>query len=117
FYFLVISAFASNRDEALSRKTSRADFWDIDTIMDRAQLAQQQEQPLERPIKIGILSGQDLQQSKATNYTFQEVETDPETGEEKVTLSICTEDLPGTWLGITTNGDLVGLTNYRESKE
>ncbi|KAG0043349.1 hypothetical protein BGZ83_011521 [Gryganskiella cystojenkinii] len=37
--------------------------------------------------------------------------------QEKITLQLSTEDLPGTWLGITTKGDLVALTNYRETME
>lgn len=32
-------------------------------------------------------------------------------------LTLDTKDIPGTWLGMTTHGDFVALTNFRESQE
>ncbi|KAG0017396.1 hypothetical protein BGZ80_008320 [Entomortierella chlamydospora] len=125
-------AFASNRDESITRETSRADFWDVESILNRATNPTKvstntaQAEPGSLPgngnvdgsngDKIGILSGQDKQPAQTENYVFKETETTA-TGEEKVTLMLSTEDVPGTWLGITTHGDLVGLTNYRETAE
>ncbi|KAF9358724.1 hypothetical protein BGX26_001063 [Mortierella sp. AD094] len=123
-------AFASNRDESIVRKTSRADFWDVGTILDRAtdptKVTTYTAQAALGSLpgngngnggdKIGILSGQDKQPSQAENYVFQETDVTA-TGEEKIALTLSTEDVPGTWLGITTHGDLVALTNYRESME
>ncbi|KAF9571645.1 hypothetical protein EC968_000313 [Mortierella alpina] len=106
------AAFASNRDEFMDRDTSRADFWDLDTILKRA--TRPDTESTSSKSNIGVLSGQDLQPSAATNYIIQEVETTDD-GTEKVALTLSTEDLPGTWLGITTHGDLVALTNYRET--
>ncbi|KAF8938583.1 hypothetical protein EDD21DRAFT_440142 [Dissophora ornata] len=108
-------AFASNRDEFMGRETSRAEFWDLDSILKRAT---RPEHPLgsQSISNVGILSGQDLQPSNAANYIIQETETTA-TGEEKVALALSTKDVPGTWLGITTSGDLVALTNYRETME
>lgn len=63
---------------------------------------------------VGILSGQDTQPSKAINYIVKET-TFTRTGKEKETLSLSTKGIPGTWLGISTHGDLVALTNYREA--
>ncbi|KAF9931073.1 hypothetical protein BGZ67_005511 [Mortierella alpina] len=105
-------AFASNRDEFMARDTSRADFWDLDTILERATRPDTGSSTSKS--SIGVLSGQDLQPSAAINYTIQEVETTAD-GAEKVALTLSTQDLPGTWLGITTHGDLVALTNYRET--
>ncbi|KAF9277210.1 hypothetical protein BGZ68_009458 [Mortierella alpina] len=105
-------AFASNRDEFMARDTSRADFWDLDTILERA--TRPDTAPTTSKSNVGVLSGQDLQPSAAVNYIIQEVETTAD-GAEKVALTLSTEDLPGTWLGITTHGDLVALTNYRET--
>ncbi|CAO3566885.1 unnamed protein product [Mortierella alpina] len=96
----------------MARETSRADFWDLDTILERA--TRPDTAPTTSKSNIGVLSGQDLQPSAAVNYTIQEVESTAD-GTEKVALTLSTEDLPGTWLGITTHGDLVALTNYRET--
>ncbi|KAG0347716.1 1,3-beta-glucanosyltransferase [Podila humilis] len=124
-------AFASNRDEFLDRETSQADFWDIDSILFKAQSLRPDlfEETIKIAIsetgtpteveaphcRVGILSGQDLQFSNAINYTVTEITTDPATGKETTTLTLSTKDIPGTWLGITTHGDLVALTNYREA--
>ncbi|KFH69328.1 hypothetical protein MVEG_04142 [Podila verticillata NRRL 6337] len=129
-------AFASNRDESLDRDTARAAFWDVDSILLKAQAAQgDNDEHLDPPTSlpspssssplttfndhvahcnVGILSGQDTQPSMAINYIVKET-TLTRTGEEKETLSLSTEDIPGTWLGISTHGDLVALTNYREA--
>ncbi|KAG0036132.1 1,3-beta-glucanosyltransferase [Podila clonocystis] len=128
------SAFASNRDEFLDRNTARAEFWDVDSILHKAQGLQEDvhrdpHTSLPSPsstssintfsdhiahCNVGILSGQDTQPSTAINYIVKET-TKTHTGEEKETLSLSTENIPGTWLGITTHGDLVALTNYREA--
>ncbi|KAF9946534.1 hypothetical protein BGZ72_000244 [Mortierella alpina] len=105
-------AFASNRDEFMARDTSRADFWDLDAVLERA--TRPDTAPTTSKSSVGVLSGQDLQPSTAINYTIQEVETTAD-GTEKIALTLSTQDLPGTWLGITTHGDLVALTNYRET--
>ncbi|KAK3827867.1 MAG: hypothetical protein J3Q66DRAFT_382749 [Benniella sp.] len=111
-------AFASNRDEFLARETSRADFWDLQSILERTSYPDDADHNDTKPttITVGVLSGQDLQRSVATDYIIQETETTPK-GEEKVTLTLSTKDVPGTWLGMTTQGDLVALTNYRETQE
>ncbi|KAF9957366.1 hypothetical protein BGZ65_002108, partial [Modicella reniformis] len=122
-------AFASNRDEFLDRDTSRAEFWDLQSIIQRisrpdavtAEPADGFSNGLGNPrssssnnhTTVGVLSGQDLRLLKSTDYFIQETETTAD-GEEKVSLTVSTEDIPGTWLGITTHGDLVALTNYRE---
>ncbi|KAG0276062.1 hypothetical protein BGZ95_008053 [Linnemannia exigua] len=124
-------ALASNRDEFLGRETSRADFWDLDPVLTKAI---QQSQPLSsnnvpvpaltepHPSPVGVLTGQDLQPSQATNYTIQEVfsfsnqEEQQQQEEQQVGLVLDTKDIPGTWLGMTTHGDFVALTNFRESE-
>ncbi|KAF9193315.1 hypothetical protein BGZ50_007576 [Haplosporangium sp. Z 11] len=113
-------AFASNRDEILTRKTSQADFWDLDTVLKKAtrrgdDLLSTQPQS-STPSRVGVISGVDLQPSNAVNYIIQERETTA-SGEEKVTLTLSTKEVPGTWLGMTTHGDLVALTNYRETPD
>ncbi|KAF9434451.1 hypothetical protein BGZ76_007991 [Entomortierella beljakovae] len=115
-------AFASNRDEFMNRETSRADFWDIDSILGKAtrlNAPDKSNSTKNHPTtkcSVGILSGQDLQGSTAENYTIREVGYNA-LGEEHVTLTLSTKDVPGTWLGISTHGDLVALTNYREAEE
>ncbi|KAF9190934.1 hypothetical protein BGZ49_003589, partial [Haplosporangium sp. Z 27] len=117
-------AFASNRDEFMARGTSRAEFWDVESILDRATNPTQTDSNTTEShsdnnnigSKIGIISGQDLQPSQAENYLIQE-KAKTATGEERITLTIPTKDIPGTWLGITTYGDLVALTNYRETMD
>ncbi|KAF9132501.1 1,3-beta-glucanosyltransferase [Mortierella sp. 14UC] len=125
------NALASNRDELLARTTSRADFWDLDPILAKAI---QQSQPTtssdnapdptpvpvpapteSRPSLVGVLTGQDLQPSQATNYTIQELFSFSNQEQEQVALTLDTMDIPGTWLGMTTHGDFVALTNFRES--
>ncbi|KAI7817021.1 hypothetical protein BC939DRAFT_467155 [Gamsiella multidivaricata] len=117
-------AFASNRDEFMARKASRAAFWDLNSILKRASLPSESlagspEAPSfglqSNDTAVGILSGQDLQPSQAENYTIKETEMDAVTEEERITMTLLTNDVPGTWLGITTHGDLVALTNYRET--
>ncbi|KAG0204369.1 hypothetical protein BGX28_003689 [Mortierella sp. GBA30] len=107
----------------MARDTSRADFWDLDSILARVSPRSltttisstvNSQQPTKATV--GVLSGQDLQPSTAVNYTIQEFETTA-AGEERVALTLSTQDIPGTWLGITTHGDLIALTNYRESLE
>ncbi|KAG0372413.1 hypothetical protein BGX24_000279 [Mortierella sp. AD032] len=119
-------ALASNRDEFLGRETSRADFWDLDPVLAKAI---QQSQPFSspgnaapvpaptepHPSPVGILTGQDLQPSQATNYTIQEQLSFSNQEQEQVALILDTQDIPGTWLGMTTHGDFVALTNFRES--
>ncbi|KAF9106611.1 hypothetical protein BGX27_009096 [Mortierella sp. AM989] len=124
----MVIAFASNRDESMARGTSRADFWDVESILNRASGPSKPPGETARVDlgslsgndssgnTIGIISGQDLQPSQAENYIIQEIEN-TSTGGEKIALTLSTEDVPGTWLGITTHGDLVALTNYRESME
>ncbi|KAF9331316.1 hypothetical protein BG006_005818 [Podila minutissima] len=128
-------AFASNRDEFLDRETTRADFWDVDSILRKAQGLLEEDvhhdpsaslaSPRSTPsvntssehiahCNVGIISGQDTHPSKAINYIVKET-IKTYAGEGKETLSLSTEDIPGTWLGITTHGDLVALTNYREA--
>jgi len=118
----------------MARNTSRADFWDLDSIMQQANrvvtptTGATESGPsndcsdLASPIGVGIISGQDLQAATTKNYTMDEFEVTAVptlTGEpaKKVKLQLSTEKLPGTWLGISTQGDLVALTNYRESME
>ncbi|KAF9098780.1 hypothetical protein BGX29_007434 [Mortierella sp. GBA35] len=118
-------ALASNRDEFMARATSRADFWDLDPVLSLAinsssSTSTNANNPIPAPTTpspspVGVLTGQDLQPSQATNYTIQELYTDPVTGLETVALTLDTMDIPGTWLGMTTHGDFVGLTNFRES--
>ncbi|KAF9900881.1 hypothetical protein EC991_006765 [Linnemannia zychae] len=118
-------ALASNRDEFLARETSRADFWDLDPVLSKAI---QQSQPASGPTPVpvpaptepypslvGVLTGQDLQPSQATNYTIQELFSFSDQEQEQVALTLDTKDIPGTWLGMTTHGDFVALTNFRES--
>ncbi|KAF9302198.1 hypothetical protein BGZ74_005693 [Mortierella antarctica] len=128
-------AFASNRDELLDRETTRADFWDVDSILHKAQGLLEEDihhdppaslpSPTSTPsinissdhiarCNVSIISGQDTHPSKAINYVIKET-IKTHAGEGKETLSLSTEDIPGTWLGITTHGDLVALTNYREA--
>ncbi|KAI1302802.1 hypothetical protein EDD11_005560 [Mortierella claussenii] len=120
-------AFASNRDEFMARHTSQVDFWDLPRVLKGAtessgqESASSEEATANKIIfnnsnKVGVLSGQDLQPSLAENYAIQETEITAD-GLERVTLTLSTEHVPGTWLGITTEGDLVALTNYRESME
>ncbi|KAG0247581.1 hypothetical protein BG011_001267, partial [Mortierella polycephala] len=113
-------AFASNRDEILIRKTSQADFWDLDTVLKQATRASDDilstSPQSSTPSRVGVISGVDLQPSNAVNYIIQERET-AGSGEEKVTLTLSTKEVPGTWLGMTTHGDLVALTNYRETSD
>lgn len=129
------SAFASNRDEFLDRDTTRAEFWDVDSILHKAQGHQEEDVHLDPSTSfpspsstssinalndhiahcnVGILSGQDTQPSSAINYLIKE-STKTQAGEKREILSLSTKDIPGTWLGITTHGDLVALTNYREA--
>ncbi|KAF9340043.1 hypothetical protein BGZ91_003755 [Linnemannia elongata] len=128
-------ALASNRDEFMGRETSRADFWDLDPILSKAirqssssssdnSLPTPAEVPvpeptLQRPSPVGVLTGQDLQPSQATNYTIQELfslsSPSQNQEQEQLVLMLDTQDIPGTWLGMTTHGDFVALTNFRES--
>ncbi|KAG0226921.1 hypothetical protein BGX31_007142 [Mortierella sp. GBA43] len=114
--------FKFNRDEFLARETSRAEFWDLDSILQKANTANggstinSSSAASTTATTVGVLSGQDLQPSKAADYIIQETQKTT-SGEEKLVLELSTEDVPGTWLGITTQGDLVALTNYRETKE
>ncbi|KAF9149003.1 hypothetical protein BG015_009220 [Linnemannia schmuckeri] len=119
-------ALASNRDEFLARETSRADFWDLDPILYKAirqSSSSSDDIPTpvpapssQRPSPVGVLTGQDLQPSQAINYTIQEVFSfsNQEQEQEQVALTLNTKDIPGTWLGMTTHGDFVALTNFRE---
>ncbi|KAI1311312.1 hypothetical protein EDD11_003492 [Mortierella claussenii] len=124
-------AFASNRDECLDRPTSFANFWELPqsiadpttttttattiavTNHDEAKDHHEQEQGHQHPPQIqkhtrnhryqlhrphhhpGILCGVDRKPAKANLR--------------------CDRALPGTWVGITTEGDLVALTDYLES--
>ena len=45
------------------------------------------------------------------------VQEGPDDSPNAITLQLSTKDLPGIWLGITTERDLVALTNYRETME
>lgn len=122
----------------MSRNTSRADFWDLDSIMQQANRVvttttnsgaadnnnddSGNSDFAASPIGVGILSGQDLQPATTKNYTMDEFEvttvpTLASEPENKIKLQLSTEKLPGTWLGISTHGDLVALTNYRETME
>jgi len=132
-------ALASNRDEFLARDTSRADFWNLDPVLSKAIRQSSSSSPSsidtdlshttpvpapssQRPSPVGVITGQDLQPSQATNYTIQELfsfssSSNQEQEQEQVALTLDTKDIPGTWLGMTTHGDFVALTNFRESDE
>ncbi|GJJ76168.1 hypothetical protein EMPS_08527 [Entomortierella parvispora] len=125
-------AFASNRDEFMARSTSRADFWDLDSIIKQANRVEtaatgagayaDDNGDFASPIGVGILSGQDLQPATTKNYIMDEFEvpsvtTTTDEPAKKVKLQLSTDKLPGTWMGISTQGDLVALTNYRETME
>ncbi|KAF9932521.1 hypothetical protein FBU30_007960 [Linnemannia zychae] len=123
---------ASNRDEYLGRATSRADFWDLDPVLAKSislinplassdnilTPASDSTSTLPYQSPVGIVTGQDLQPSLAINYTIQEYlsfSSPDDSQQEQATLSLDTSDIPGTWLGMTTHGDFVGLTNFRET--
>ncbi|KAK3823196.1 MAG: hypothetical protein J3Q66DRAFT_397659 [Benniella sp.] len=79
-------AFASNRDECLERPTAPADFWDIPSTDNTLND--------KKTTQTGILCGIDQKPARANLRDDRE--------------------LPGTWVGITTDGDLIALTDYLE---
>jgi uncharacterized protein with NRDE domain len=134
----IYSVLASNRDEYLERETSRANFWDLDPVLSKAIRQSSSASSIDtdssdtapvpaptssqRPSPVGVLTGQDLQASQAINYTIQELfsfssSNQEQGGQEQLVLTLDTKDIPGTWLGMTTHGDFVALTNFRESME
>ncbi|KAG0240092.1 hypothetical protein BGW41_007185 [Actinomortierella wolfii] len=125
---------ASNRDEFMRRPTSRPNFWDLASILQSPSTTNgsvAEDMPLDLS-SVGILSSLDLQPAlKAEDYDI-EIEcipsaaspcsTPPESNgnssshhhHQSKTLRVQAKDIPGTWLGMTTHGDVVTLTNYRE---
>ncbi|KAF9915636.1 hypothetical protein BX616_005699 [Lobosporangium transversale] len=96
-------ALASNRDECLDRPTSHASFWNLSrstsgniateaasTVVQKGQQKQKHKQ------RTGILCGVDCKPPRA-NLRYD-------------------RDLPGTWVGVTTDGDLIALTDYLEKQ-
>ncbi|KAF9363755.1 hypothetical protein BGX34_003404 [Mortierella sp. NVP85] len=79
-------AFASNRDECLDRPTAPANFWDIPPTNNTLNNKE--------TTRTGILCGIDQKPPRANLRDDRE--------------------LPGTWVGITTDGDLIALTDYLE---
>ncbi|KAF8927551.1 hypothetical protein EDD21DRAFT_416099 [Dissophora ornata] len=93
-------AFASNRDECLDRPTAYANFWDTPKPLPDTQNSNGDDDNNSSDTDTGnerhpgILCGVDCKPPKANLRSDQ--------------------DLPGTWVGITTEGDLVALTDYLE---
>ncbi|KAF9162525.1 hypothetical protein DFQ26_003449 [Actinomortierella ambigua] len=113
--------FASNRDEFMRRPASRPAFWDLATILQRPAVAADGDShtptvPLDLS-SVGILSSLDTQPAlKAEDYDIEiACSSNPEDQSSNAShFHVQAKNIPGTWLGITTHGDLVALTNYRE---
>ncbi|KAF9972583.1 hypothetical protein BGZ73_004284 [Actinomortierella ambigua] len=112
--------FASNRDEFMRRPASRPAFWDLATILQPSASASGDSVTPVLPLNlssVGILSSLDTQPSlKAEDYDIEiacSSTTEGHPGKDN-TFHVQAKNIPGTWVGITTHGDLVALTNYRE---